>query len=140
MFPSSTVGSSVDRTVRVDGCPLAVHDQAKCGVHLLHTLSSARTSTLLEAVDAVSEANHGKHRLTEHEVNRIKSLLMTSDDEEEDQVILTVLGRRTLTDDERERVRHLLALMLMERGISADGSLNEDGRAIDEIIGKVMFY
>lgn len=30
--------------------------------------------------------------------------------------------------------------MLMERGISADGSLNEDGRAIDEIIGKLMFY
>lgn len=108
MFPSSTVGSSVNRTVRVDGCPLAVHDQAKCGVHLLHTLSSARTSTLIEAADAVSEANHGKQRLTEHEVNRIKSLLMTSDDEE-DQVILTVLGRRTLTDDERERVRHLLA-------------------------------
>jgi hypothetical protein len=48
-------------------------------------------------VDAVGEANRGKQRLTEHEVNRIKSLLMTSDDEE-DQVILTVLGRRTLTD------------------------------------------
>jgi len=33
-----------------------------------------------------------------------------------------------------------LALKLMERGVLPDGSMNEEGRAIDEIIGKLMSY
>jgi hypothetical protein len=83
--------------------------------------------------------NRPSQRLTEEELQTVTSLLESADDEE-DREILGVIGRRTLTDDERERVRDLLALKLMERGVLPDGSMNEEGRAIDEIIGKLMFY
>jgi hypothetical protein len=68
----------------------------------------------------------------------ITSLLAATGDEE-DREISGALGRRTLTDDERERVRHLLALELM-REVLPDASLTEVGRAVDEIIGKLTFY
>lgn len=87
----------------------------------------------------MSEANRSSRRLTEQELRTITSLLAATDDEE-DREISSALGRRTLTDDERERVRHVLALELMERGVLPDGSLSEEGRAIDEVIGKLMFY
>jgi hypothetical protein len=77
-------------------------------------------------------------RLTEAELQTITSLLQEADDEE-DREVLGVIGRRPLTDDERERIRDLLALQLMKRGVLADGSMNDEGRALDEIIGK-LFY
>lgn len=87
----------------------------------------------------MSDANRRSREITEQELRTITSLLAAAD-EEEDREISAALGRRTLTDDERERVRHLLGLELMERGVLPDGSLTEEGRAIDEIIGKLMFY
>jgi hypothetical protein len=87
----------------------------------------------------VSNANQWSQRLTSQELRTITSLLADTDDKE-DRRISGALGRRTLTDDERERIRHLLGLELMERGVLPDGSLSEEGRAIDEIIGKLMFY
>jgi hypothetical protein len=86
----------------------------------------------------VSQANPGKRRLTEEEFRTITSLLTATDDEE-DQAILSVLGRRILTDDERERVGDLLAVQLMAE-VMPDGSLTGEGKAIDEIIGKLMDF
>jgi hypothetical protein len=69
-----------------------------------------------------------------------RSSLLEAADDDEDREILGVIGRRTMTDDERERVRDRLALKLMERGILPDGSMNEEGRVLDDIIGKLTFY
>jgi hypothetical protein len=96
------------------------------------------TSAAVEAVERVSEANRGKRRLTEQEFREITSLLAAADDEE-DWAILGVLGRRVLTDDERERVRELLSVQLMAQ-VLPDASLTVEGKAIDEIIGKLMDY
>jgi hypothetical protein len=51
-----------------------------------------------------------------------------------------VLGRRQFTDDERERIRRLLARKMLEAGLLPDGSPRREGRAIDDIIGKLTFY
>jgi hypothetical protein len=90
-------------------------------------------------VESLTAVNRWSRRLTDQELRTITSLLAATG-EEEDRKISAALGRRSLTDDERERVRHLLGLELMERGVLPDGSLTEKGRAIDEIIGKLMFY
>jgi hypothetical protein len=54
--------------------------------------------------------------------------------------IAEALGRRRLTGEERKHVRDLLVPEMLKHGLDADGSLPLEGRAIDEIIGKLMFY
>jgi hypothetical protein len=82
--------------------------------------------------------SHSK-RLTTEELAVVSSELGESDDQE-DRDIARVLGRRQLTDDERERVRRLLAHRMLKYRLLPDGSLSSEGRAIDAIIGKLMFY
>ena len=78
-------------------------------------------------------------RLTDAEYNVIIKILSKTD-EEEDAVIAKALGRRTLTDDERERVRLLLADEMMKHGLLPDGSPTPEGRRVDTMIGKLMDY
>ena len=54
--------------------------------------------------------------------------------------ISKALGRRTLTDDEREHIRRLLVQEMLKYGLEADGSPLRESRAIDDIIGKLTFY
>jgi ABC-type antimicrobial peptide transport system ATPase subunit len=75
-------------------------------------------------VEIVSEANRWSRRLTEQELRTITSLLAATDDEEDREIKRA--WPKNLTDDERERVRHVLALELMERGVQPDGSVSEE--------------
>ena len=43
-------------------------------------------------------------------------------------------------DEEREHLRGLLVPEMLKHDLEADGSLPPEGRAIDDIIGKLMFY
>ena len=54
--------------------------------------------------------------------------------------IAEALKRRRLTDEEREYLRGLLVPEMLKHGLEADGSLPPEGRAIDDIIGTLMFY
>jgi hypothetical protein len=85
-----------------------------------------------------NDPNRVKQRLTQQEFRTINSLLEAADDDQ-DRAIQGVVGRRRLTDDERERVRHLLAMQLMAE-VLPDASLTEEGKAIDDIIGKLADY
>jgi hypothetical protein len=75
--------------------------------------------------------------LTEDELAVVRSILAASGDERE---IAEALGRRRLTDEERKHVRDLLVPEMLKHGLDADGSLPPEGRAIDDIIGKLTFY
>jgi hypothetical protein len=75
--------------------------------------------------------------LTKDELAVIGTVLAISGDEWE---IAEALGRRRLTDEERKHVRDLLVPEMLKHGLDADGSLPPEGRAIDDIIGKLMFY
>jgi hypothetical protein len=75
--------------------------------------------------------------LTKDELAVVRTVLAAAGDEWE---IAEVLGRRRLTDEEREHVRDLLVPEMLKYGLDADGSLAPEGRAIDDIIGKLMFY
>jgi hypothetical protein len=79
----------------------------------------------------------GKSRLTKDELAFIRSVLAASGDE---WGIAEALGRRRLTDEEREHVRGILVPEMLKHGLESDGSLPPEGRAIDDIIGKLMFY
>lgn len=78
-------------------------------------------------------------RLTSEELDVIRKVLSASGDETEIG-IWSALGRRTLTDDEREHVRALLLTEALSYGFEKDGSMTREGRAVDDIIGKLMFY
>ncbi len=78
-------------------------------------------------------------RLTSGELDLIRKVLTASGDENEADT-WSALGRRTLTDDEREHVRALLLIEALSYGFEADGSMTREGRAVDDIIGKLMFY
>lgn len=78
-------------------------------------------------------------KLSEDEFRFVRDVLRSSP-EEEDREVADVLGRRHLTDDERERVRRLLVHKMLEAGLLPDGSPGREGRAIDDIIGKLTFY
>jgi hypothetical protein len=54
--------------------------------------------------------------------------------------IAEALKCRRLTDEEREHLRGLLVPEILKHDLEADGSLPPEGRAIDDIIGKLMFY
>ncbi len=58
------------------------------------------------------EGNRKGERISTGEIFRLRQLLQSSD-EVEDQLIARILGRRTLTDEEHERARDLLAAELM---------------------------
>jgi hypothetical protein len=85
----------------------------------------------------VSMMAAGKSRLTKDELDFIQSVLAASGDE---WGIGKVLGHRRLTDEEREHVRDLLVPEMLKHGLESDGSLPPEGRAIDDLIGKLMFY
>ena len=76
-------------------------------------------------------------RLTKDELAIIRRVLAASGDEWR---IAETLKRRRLTDEEREHLRGLLVPEMLKHGLEADGSLPPEGRAIDDIIGKLMFY
>jgi hypothetical protein len=76
-------------------------------------------------------------RLTKDELAVIRSVLSASGDEFR---ISEALGRRRLTDEEREHIRDLLVPEMLKHGLEADSSLPPEGRAIDDIIGKLTFY
>jgi hypothetical protein len=76
-------------------------------------------------------------RLTKDELAVIRGVLSASGDEHG---ISEALGRRRLTDEEREHVRGLLVPEMLKHGFETDGSLSPEGRAVDDIIGKLMFY
>ncbi len=78
-------------------------------------------------------------KLTADEFALVHKVLVASEDEE-DRELAGAFGRRTLTDDERERVRRLLAREMLRYELLPDGSLPSEGRAIDAVIGKLMFY
>jgi hypothetical protein len=78
-------------------------------------------------------------KLSEEELRFVQDALRLSP-EEEDWDLADVLGRRHLTDDERERVRRVLVHKMLEGGLLPDGSPKSEGRAIDDIIGKLTFY
>ena len=82
-------------------------------------------------------AGAGNRRLTKEELAVIRRVLSASGDE---WGIAEALGRRRLTDEEREQVRHLLVPEMLKHDLDADGSLPPEGQAIDDIIGNLMFY
>jgi hypothetical protein len=84
----------------------------------------------------MTEAGRGP-ALTEDELAVVRRVLAASGDE---WGIADALGRRRLTDEEREHVRDLLVPEMLKHGLDADGSLPPEGQAIDDIIGKLMFY
>lgn len=54
--------------------------------------------------------------------------------------LLSSLGRLSLTDAEREDLRGVLAEELCERGLDEKDEPTPYGRAVDDVIGKLMFY
>jgi hypothetical protein len=84
----------------------------------------------------VTEARASR-RLTKDELATIRRVLAASGDE---YGIAEALNRRRLTDEERELLRGLLVPEMLKHGLEPDGSLQPEGRAIDDIIGKLMFY
>jgi len=76
-------------------------------------------------------------RLTKDELAIIRRVLAASGDEWR---LAEALKRRRLTDEEREHLRGLLVPEMLKHGLEADGSLPPEGRAIDDIIGKLTFY
>jgi hypothetical protein len=54
--------------------------------------------------------------------------------------LLERLGRLSLTDTEREDLRSALADELSERGLDKAEEPTSYGRALDDVIGKLMFY
>lgn len=84
-------------------------------------------------------SSEDRSKLSEEELRFVRDVLRLSP-EEEDRELADVLGRRQLTDDERERIRHVLVHKMLEEGLLPDGSPRPEGRAIDDIIGKLTFY
>jgi hypothetical protein len=54
--------------------------------------------------------------------------------------LLDRLGRLSLTEEEREDLRSVLADELCERGLDEEDEPTSYGRALDDVIGKLMFY
>lgn len=50
------------------------------------------------------------------------------------------LGHSSLTEEEREDLRSVLADELCERGLDEEDEPTSYGRALDDVIGKLMFY
>lgn len=54
--------------------------------------------------------------------------------------LLDRLGRLSLTEEEREDLRSVLADELCERGLDEEDEPTSYGRALDDVIGKLTFY
>lgn len=50
------------------------------------------------------------------------------------------LGERLLTDEEREEIRDIRAEEMLARGVDEHGELDQYGRQLDHIIGRLMWY
>jgi hypothetical protein len=101
----------------------------------MSTARSVRSSSQVWS-GLVTEAEASR-RLTKDELATIRKVLAASGDE---YGIAEALNRRGLTDEEREHLRGLLVPEMLKHGLEPDGSLQPEGRAIDDIIGKLMFY
>ena len=95
-----------------------------------------RLPTAAGTLGPMTEPGRGP-ALKKDELAVVRSILAASGDEWE---IAEALGRRRLTDAERKHVRDLLVPEMLKHGLDADGSLPPEGRAIDDIIGKLTFY
>lgn len=89
----------------------------------------------LRGVATVSELPFLKKRLSSEQEAFVRSVLVPGD--EEDEMIGRALGVRRLTDDERESLRARLAGLM---SLLPDGSPDQAGVAIDEVIGLLGFY
>jgi hypothetical protein len=54
--------------------------------------------------------------------------------------VADLVGKTTLTDEQREDLREVLADKLFSTGLKPDGEPNERGLRLDTIIGGLMFY
>jgi len=54
--------------------------------------------------------------------------------------LVDVVGRRPLTDEEREALRTGLALEMTSVGLREDSEPNEYGVELDDLIGRLMFF
>lgn len=55
-------------------------------------------------------------------------------------IVADLVGKVTLTDEQREDLREALVDELLPTGLRPDGEPNERGRRLDDIIGKLMHY
>ncbi|MEP6665347.1 MAG: hypothetical protein ABJA81_02765 [Nocardioidaceae bacterium] len=74
-------------------------------------------------------------RLSQEQEEYLRSLLDANDEEDAD--IAASLGVRSLTDDQRQVLRKRLAGLMSLR---ADGSPDDAGSKVDEIIGLLSYY
>ena len=112
-----------------DVCHTCAHDPHDRG-------GRVRLPTAAGTLGPMTEPGRGP-ALKKDELAVVRSILAASGDEWE---IAEALGRRRLTDAERKHVRDLLVPEMLKHGLDADGSLPPEGRAIDDIIGKLTFY
>jgi len=75
------------------------------------------------------------HRLSREQDEYLRSLLDLNDEEDAD--IAAALGIRPLTDDQRQAMRARLAGRMSLR---PDGSPDDAGKNVDEIIGLLSYY
>jgi hypothetical protein len=54
--------------------------------------------------------------------------------------VVDLVGKATLTDEQREELREVLVDELFSTGLKPDGEPNERGLRLDDIIGSLMFY
>jgi hypothetical protein len=54
--------------------------------------------------------------------------------------VADLIGKATLTEEQREALREVLADELCSTGLRSDGEPNERGLKLDDIIGKPRFY
>jgi len=54
--------------------------------------------------------------------------------------LVDAVGRRPLTDEEREVLRGGLALELSSLGLREDSEPNDYGKELDGLIGRLMFF
>jgi hypothetical protein len=101
-------------------------------------MTSGRLTLPAAAGYARSKTEPGKGpALTKDELAVVRTVLAASGDEWE---IAEALGRRRLTDEERKHVGDLLVPEMLNHGLDDDGSLPPQGRAIDDLIGKLMSF
>jgi hypothetical protein len=83
--------------------------------------------------------------------NRTNDVAFTNDEREllrrvtvkfspEVETLVDAVGRRTLTDEEREVLRGALAHELSSLGLRDDSEPNEYGKELDDLIGRLMFF
>lgn len=74
-------------------------------------------------------------RLSPDEWQLLRDIVLQRDPTAEQ--VISVIGVRPLTIEERERLREVLALELMEKGLRDDDEPTEFGRRVDDLIGRL---